>query len=156
ESKVARPISSTWPIVTALKWAISPGIRQGMSPASPITPFSATARTWTTRLPAAVVMTGLSSGERGVAQRGRVGALDRDVLELERVQRGHRGVQAQRGQRPWLAGQLEPGLVEVVEVEVSVAEGVHEVADPQAGDLGDHVREQRVGGDVERHAEEHV
>jgi hypothetical protein len=44
----------------------------------------------------------------------------------------------------------------VVEVEVRVAEGVHEVAHPQAGDLRHHVRQQRVGGDVERHAEEDV
>jgi hypothetical protein len=44
----------------------------------------------------------------------------------------------------------------VVAVEVGVAERVHEVADLQPGHLRDHVREQRVGRDVERHAEEHV
>ena len=55
-----------------------------------------------------------------------------------------------------VAGQLEPGLVEVVEVEVRVAQRVHEVADLEAGHLGDHVGEQGVGRDVERHAEEDV
>ena len=39
--------------------------------------------------------------------------------------------------------ELRARLVEVVEVEVRVAEGVHEVADLEAGDLRDHVREQR-------------
>ena len=39
---------------------------------------------------------------------------------------------------------------------MGVAEGVHEVADLEAGHLGDHVRQQGVRRDVERHAEEHV
>ena len=50
----------------------------------------------------------------------------------------------------------QPGLVEVVEVEVRVAEGVDEVADLQVADLRDQVGEQRVRGDVEGHAEEDV
>ena len=66
------------------------------------------------------------------------------------------GVELQAGQRARLAGQLQPGLVEVVEVEVGVAEGVHEVARLEVADLGHHHRQQRVGGDVERHAEEDV
>ena len=37
-----------------------------------------------------------------------------------------------------------------------IAEGVHEIADAQAADLRDHVGEQRVAGDVERHTEEDV
>jgi hypothetical protein len=54
------------------------------------------------------------------------------------------------------ARQLLARLLEVVRVQVQVAEGVHEVAHAQAGDLRDHVREQRVAGDVEGHAEEDV
>ena len=53
-----------------------------------------------------------------------------------------------------------PGLrrlaVEVVRVDVGVAEGVDEVAGGQAGDVGDQVGEQGVAGDVERDAEEEV
>ena len=55
-----------------------------------------------------------------------------------------------------LAGQLQPRLLEVVGVEVRVAEGVHEVAGPVAADLRHHQGQQRVGGDVEGHAEEDV
>ena len=41
-------------------------------------------------------------------------------------------------------GQLPPGLVEVVLVEVRVAEGVDEVADREIAHLGDQVGQQRV------------
>src|SRR3990167_8144540 len=55
-----------------------------------------------------------------------------------------------------LASQLPAGLVQVVQVEVRVAEGVDELARLQAHDLGDHQGQQGVGGDIERHAQEHV
>ena len=118
-----------------------------MSPPAPITPFSATAATittffgWSAHTAIGALMPGV-----------RVVALDGDVLEVERVELGHRRVEPQRRQRPRLAGQLQPGLVEVVAVEVRVAERVHEVADLEAGDLGDHVGQQGVRRDVERHA----
>ena len=44
----------------------------------------------------------------------------------------------------------------MVGIDVRVAEGMHEMARFQARDLRDHVREHRVAGDVERHAEEEV
>ena len=47
-------------------------------------------------------------------------------------------------------------LIEVVEVDVGIAEGVDEHACPEPRHLGDHLREQGVGSDVERHAEEEV
>ena len=47
-------------------------------------------------------------------------------------------------------------LLEVVEIEVGVAERVDEVARPEPRHLGNHVRQQRIGGDVERQAEEEV
>ena len=56
----------------------------------------------------------------------------------------------------WLAGQLQPGLVKVVQIEMCIAQGVHEVADLQVAYLSDQVGQQRVGGNVERHAEEDV
>jgi len=52
--------------------------------------------------------------------------------------------------------ELLPHLLLVVRVDVRVAEGVHEVADLEARDLGHHVGEQRVAGDVEGHAQEEV
>ena len=47
-------------------------------------------------------------------------------------------------------------LLEVVRVEMQVAEGVDELAGLQAADLRDHQREQRVARDVERHAEKNI
>src|SRR5258707_5973990 len=47
-------------------------------------------------------------------------------------------------------------LFRSVQVEVRVAQGEHELARLQAGHLRHHQREQGVGGDVERHAEEQV
>ena len=51
---------------------------------------------------------------------------------------------------------LQARLLEVVEIEVRVAERVDELAGLQAGHLRHHHRQQRVGRDVERHAEEDV
>ena len=47
-------------------------------------------------------------------------------------------------------------MVEVVVVEVSVPEGVDKDAGFQAADLSHHVGEQRIGGNVERNAEEDI
>ena len=44
----------------------------------------------------------------------------------------------------------------MVEIKVRVAERVHELAGFKPGHLRNHQRQQRVGGDVERHAEEDV
>ncbi|MPM20131.1 hypothetical protein SDC9_66560 [bioreactor metagenome] len=65
-------------------------------------------------------------------------------------------VQPEPGQLAGRTAQLLVHLVEVVEVDVGVTEGVHEVTHVEVADLGDHMGEQRVRGDVERHAEEHV
>jgi hypothetical protein len=59
-------------------------------------------------------------------------------------------------QRERLAGELLVDLLEVVQVEVAVAAGPDEVADVEVALLREHVREQRVAGDVERHAQEQV
>ena len=47
-------------------------------------------------------------------------------------------------------------LLDVVRVKVQVAERVDEFARLQAADLRDHQREQRVAGDVERHAQKNI
>ena len=70
----------------------------------------------------------------------------------EVVDLGDAGGQLQRGQRPRRPGQLQPGLLQVVGVQVRVAQGVHELAGPQADHLGHHLGQQGVGRDVERHA----
>lgn len=60
------------------------------------------------------------------------------------------------GQRPRGARELQSGLLQVVEVEMGVARGVDELARLEPRDLGHHLQQQGVGGDVERHTEEGV
>src|SRR6476469_3043966 len=105
DSKVRRPITTVLSRVTARKCLRSSGMLHGMSPSWPITPFSATAATWTIfflliRGPrggasAASAVVGWSYRDRGLDAGVRVVALDRDVLEVERVELGDRGVQPQ-------------------------------------------------------------
>lgn len=65
-------------------------------------------------------------------------------------------IQFHPGQRPRFARELQPGLLEVIAVQVQVAERVDERAGPQIADLGDHHREQRVRSDVEGNAQEQI
>jgi hypothetical protein len=63
---------------------------------------------------------------------------------------------AEAGKVERLRGELLVDLVEVVEVQVAVAAGPDEVADAEVALLREHVRQQRVARDVERHAEEKI
>jgi len=54
------------------------------------------------------------------------------------------------------AGELLASLLQVVHVEVAVASRPHEVSGFQFAGLGQHVRQEGIGGDVERDAEEDV
>ena len=60
--------------------------------------------------------------------------------------------------RQWqrLARELEVDLIEMVEIDVGIAERVDEGARLKASDLCHHHDEKRVRGDVERHAKESV
>ena len=51
---------------------------------------------------------------------------------------------------------MQARLLQVVEIEVRVAQGKHELPGLERSNLGHHEREQRVRSDVERHAEEKV
>src|SRR3954469_1222598 len=83
-------------------------------------------------------------------------ALDSEVFVLEFEQLAACGVEAHAREGARAAGELLARLLEVVEVEMSVAEGEDELAGLEAGHLRDHQGEERVRGDVERHAEEEV
>ena len=65
-------------------------------------------------------------------------------------------VELERWKRHGFPSDLELGLVQVIVVEMCIAKGVDKDARFQVADLGHHVREKGVGGDVERHAEEDV
>src|ERR1051325_582209 len=88
--------------------------------------------------------------------RMRIVAFEHEILVAEREQVLGGGRKPHGRQSPRRAAQLQPRLLEVVEVEMRVAEGVDELAGREPGHLGDHEGEQRIGRDVERHAEKHV
>ena len=60
------------------------------------------------------------------------------------------------GKRIRWTRQLLARLIQMIEIEMRVAESVNELARLQARDLRDHQREQRIGCNVERHAEENI
>jgi len=62
----------------------------------------------------------------------------------------------QSGQRQRRARELQVGLREVVEVEVTIATGPDELPWDEIALLCEQVREQPVARDVERYAEEHI
>ena len=44
----------------------------------------------------------------------------------------------------------------MVQIQMRIAQGVHELAHAEPARLGDHMREQRIACDIERHPEKHV
>ena len=79
----------------------------------------------------------------------RVVVLDGDVVEGEIEERSYGRVETHLRQRPRIARELEARLLEMVQIEMRIAEGMDEIARLQARRLGHHVGEQRIGGDVE-------
>ena len=79
-----------------------------------------------------------------------------EVFVLEVEDGLHVGIDVHVGQWAWLSGELQTGLLQMVEVEVGVACGIDEVAWTESCDLCHHHEQEAVGGDVERHAEEGV
>src|SRR5437870_4706398 len=86
----------------------------------------------------------------------RLVALEREILVLELEQLAPRGVEAHAREGPRRAGELRARLLEVIEIQVRIAEGEDELAGLETGDLRHHQREERVRGDVEGYAEEEV
>ena len=78
------------------------------------------------------------------------------VLEAEVFEGADRGVEGQAGELAGRPGQLQSRLVEVIEVQVDVAEGVHKLSWAEVGGLGDHMGQQGIAGDVEGDPEEEV
>ena len=79
------------------------------------------------------------------ADRGmRVVALEGEILVAEGEEVGRRGIQAHQRQGAGLSRQLLAGLLDVIQVQVGIAQRVHELAGLEAGDVRDHAREQCV------------
>ena len=79
-----------------------------------------------------------------------------EVRELEAVNVLDLRVDVESRERAGRALQLLLERLNVVEVHVRIAHDVDEVTRLEVADLSDHPREQRVGGDVKRHAEAHI
>jgi hypothetical protein len=78
------------------------------------------------------------------------------ILEFKVADAFHRRIQFHLRQRTRLARELQLRLLDMVRVKMQVAERVDEFARLQPADLRDHQREQRIAGDVERHAEKNI
>src|SRR5258707_427169 len=107
DSWVLRPMINGWPMVSRLKNARSAGRRHGSPLVWPMTPLRATATTKDRIMRA-------SHRDRRADRRLGIVALEGEVLVAEREQILHRGVEAHDGQRAGRAGELQPGLLEVV------------------------------------------
>ena len=77
---------------------------------------------------------------------------DRNVVVAEIKDRTHRRIELQMRKRKWTSLDLFARLFEVIFLQMRIAQCVHEIADTEIAHLRDHMREQRVAGDVERHA----
>jgi len=86
---------------------------------------------------------------RRADRRRRVVALEPEVLVAKREQIRDVGIQVHRRQGARLAFKLLAGLIEVVRVEVRVAERVHEVARFEFAHLRDHHRQEGITCNIE-------
>ena len=67
-----------------------------------------------------------------------------------------RWIQDQAGQGSGFPTQLKLGLLQVVEVEVGIAHGMDKFPHTQTADLGHHVGEQSIRGDVKGHPQKNI
>ena len=72
------------------------------------------------------------------------------VFEIQYVL--HLRVYLHLWQRAWVTGQLQLHLVQMVQVDMCIAQGVDKITCLQAGHLCHHLEQQGIRGDVERHA----
>src|SRR5699024_10750948 len=142
DSHCRRPITTASPEVVRRKCFRSSGRCQGRSLSLPITPWRACAQI----IPS---MTAPSDGDRRLDAGMVLIPGHADVLTgvTEQV---IRPAQLQAGELVRVPGQLAPGLLDVVGVDMAVTAGPHELTHVQIALLGDHMRQQRIGGDIER------
>ena len=138
------------PSVSSRNFRRSDFKRQGKAPARPMTPLSARATgpkvRWT--------VNALDCYRRADARVSFV-IFDNDVLRFE-LKQVVPGEQLQPWEMIWSACQLALRLFEVIQVKMRVAQRMHEFPRLKVGDLGDHVRQQCVAGDIEGHAQKYI
>ena len=86
----------------------------------------------------------------------RVVAFECEILELEIKDAAHFAVDDKARGFARLTGELGFHLLHMVGVDMRVAHGVDELPRLVARHMGEHFQQERVGGDVEGHAEEHI
>ena len=88
--------------------------------------------------------------------RVRLVAIWDEIFVAQREQVLRRRIDVHGWQRPRLARELPPRLFQMVEIKVRIAERVDKDSRFESGHLRDGKRQQRIGGDVERHANKYV
>src|SRR5207248_4057743 len=111
---------------------------------------------WLQISPRALTRGARSNGDRRLDRGMRLVALEREVLVLEFQQFAARGVEAHAREGTGRTVDLLARLLEVIQVEMCVAEREDELARLKIRNLRHHQREERVRGDVEGHTEEEV
>ena len=81
---------------------------------------------------------------------------DLKIFEFEIIDRIDLPFDHQFRKRLWFAGKDEVDLFEVVVVDVAVSARPDELAWLKSHDMRDHLRQQRVRGDIERNAEKGI
>src|SRR5690606_25670566 len=120
ESQVLRPITMGLFMVTRLNHAMSPESRQGIALSRPITPFAATATMSD--------MTGIPSDRHGRGDmRMRFVAFEAEIVIGEVEDRLHIGIDVHARQRARFARELQIRLLQMIEIEMRVAEGMDEL-----------------------------
>src|SRR5262245_66367170 len=86
----------------------------------------------------------------------RIVVLDRKVFIAKREYVLHGSIEPHRRQQLRRARQLQTSLLKVIEIKMRIAKRVYEIARLVADHLRHHLREQRIGCDIEWHAEENI
>lgn len=96
------------------------------------------------------------NGDRRFDRRVGIVSFQTEIVVAEVRYFAHIWIDVHFRQGSWLAVQLFVHLIKVVLVDVQVAEGVNKISGFEIADLCHHLGQQRVGSDIERHAEEQV
>jgi len=83
-------------------------------------------------------------------------AFKQEVLVVEVEDALHVGIDFHRGQGTRLTGQLEFGLLDVIQIKMRVTRRVDEVTGTETRHLCHHLEQQRIGSNVEGHTQEGV
>ena len=98
----------------------------------------------------------LLNGDGSLDRGMRVVTLEREVLEAEIFQLGHRRIEEHPREWTRFARELFAGLIQMIHIEVEVTEGMDKFLRLQTAHLCDHQGKQGVGGNVERDTEEEI